>query len=142
MRSLAIALVFIMSAAASYCQTGGPKEPPLVSPDEMVRRIIELGIYEGQMEMSISRMGDAAAVAVTKVLVGKNPSALEIDMVLVVFSHSFAGIKQVENISDRQPRTALFVLRYLDTCTQDLELKKRIAYIRKYIQDEYTKSLQ
>ena len=40
----------------------------------------------------------------------------------------------VEVVDDRQPRTALLLLRYFDLSTNDVALKKRIADAVKYVQ--------
>ncbi len=128
--------IFVSMAFAGIacCQT--------VSTEEMIRRIIDKGVFEGQMQKHIGRMGDAAAVTVTKVFAGKNLTSNEIDNTLIVLTASFADPRGVEDVSDRQPRTTLFVLRDLESSTRDPELRKRIADIRKYVQEQSAKITQ
>jgi hypothetical protein len=83
-------------------------------------------------------MGDAAAVVVTRVLAGRAVGTAEIDSVLVVLNSSFADPSMVR-ASDREPRTALFVLRYMDSSTSDAKLKQRIADTRNRIMERFTK---
>ncbi len=87
-------------------------------------------------------MGDAAAVTVTKVVAGRKLTTSEMDMVLIVLDGAFGDPRGVQVGSDREPRTALFVLEYLDCSTKDPALKRRIADARKYVQDHYAKSIK
>ncbi len=41
--------------------------------------------------------------------------------------------------ADHEPRTTLFVLRYLDRFTRDSGLKKEIAETKQYVQQQYAK---
>jgi hypothetical protein len=110
--------------------------------EQVVQQVIELREIEGQMQKTIANMGDAAAVAVTRTLAGTNPSPDDMNMVLVILTTSFGDPNGVKVVSDRQPRTALLVLQYLDLCAKSSDLKKRIADTRIYIQGQYAKYLQ
>jgi hypothetical protein len=109
-----------------------------LSPEQVIRRIIDTGASEGHDQKIIGGMGDAAAVIVTKILAGRSVGATDIDNVLGVLSSSFADPGMVA-ASDREPRTALFVLRCLDSSTTDTQLKQRIAETKNRILDRFTK---
>jgi hypothetical protein len=104
--------------------------------------MIELRSVEGQMQKRIGNMGDAAAVVVTRILAGDETRPADIDMVLTVLDLSFADPSAVVTVSDRQPRTTLLVMQYLDFCAKDPALKARIAESRRYIQEQYAKYLK
>jgi hypothetical protein len=107
---------------------GATAAPGQSSPQEqIIRRIINTGASEGHDQKLIGGMGDAAAVIVTKILAGRTTTPSEIDNVLVVLDSSFADPRAIDSSQDREPRAALFVLRYLDCYTTDIGLKKRIA---------------
>lgn len=131
---LALCGSLLLSATAS-CQT-------VMTPEQIIRRIMATGISEGHDNKIIGRMGDAAAVTVTKVIGGRNLSTNEIDSVLVILSMTSGNPLFVEVASDRQPRTTLFLLHCLDSSTKDPALKKRIAETRKYVLEQYAKSKQ
>ncbi len=84
-------------------------------------------------------MGDAAAVAVTKVLAGRSGlSASEYDSVLTVIHTAFAAPQIIEMESDREPRTALFVLEYLKRTAVD-GVGARIEEERRFVLDQFAK---
>jgi hypothetical protein len=103
----------------------------------MIRRVLETGSIEGQIEKQIGCMGDAAAVTITKILAGKKLNVNDIDRVLIIITISFADPSFVKETSDREPKTTLFVLQYLDSSTTNQEVKNRIAGRRKYVQERY-----
>jgi hypothetical protein len=109
--------------------------------EEAIRAILDTGFIDGHYLKEIGPMGDAAAVAVTRIMAGRTLTSADIDNVLVVLGSAFADPSMVQNVSDRQPRTALFVLQCLASSTNDLEQKKRIAQRRQYVTDQYTKSM-
>jgi len=128
-------LALLLFSGMTFCQT-------MAGPEQVISRMIDTGTLEGHDTKVLGGMGDAAAVTVTKVLAGRSLSTDKIDMVLIVLSRSFGDPRGVAAVPDRKPRTALFVLAYLDSSTKDPELKKRIAHTRKYVQDQYEKSKQ
>src|SRR2546423_1328632 len=85
------------------------------TPETMITHMINSGEYEGHNAKVIGPMGDAAAVVVTKVLADKSITSDQIDSVLLILYSAFADPSMVEVVSDRQPRTALFVLQYMDS---------------------------
>jgi hypothetical protein len=135
MRRLIVLLASIMLASSAYCQT-------VSSPQAVIERMINTGDYEGHDDKVVGPMGDAAAVVVTKVLAGKNLSTRQIDSVLLILTSAFADPGAVAVESDRQPRTASLILRYLDLSTQDRQLKDRIMQTRRTIEERYAKSIK
>src|SRR5215475_10005494 len=100
-------------------------QPPS-APEAIIKRVIDSGISEGHDQKVIGQLGDGAAVLATKILAGRVPTPTNIDMSLVVLRSAFADPSFVE-ATDREPRTALLLLRYLDLCTNDSTVKQRIA---------------
>jgi hypothetical protein len=111
-------------------------------PEHVVSRMIYGGVFEGHDQKVIGGLGDAGAVLVTKALAGKELTSGNVDGALEVIYGAFADPSMVSNAADRQPRTALLVLRYFDLSTTDAALKKRIADAGKYVQGRYTAFLQ
>jgi hypothetical protein len=111
----------------------GPVNAQVLSKEDIIRRVIETGTFEGQMQKQIGDMGDAAAVVVTRVVSGRNLRPTEIDMILLILTWSFADPSGVKVVSDREPRAALFVLRNLESYTTDPALRERIAHTRNYV---------
>jgi hypothetical protein len=106
---------------------------------QSIEGILSSGIWEGQAVKQLRRAGDAAAVAITKIISDKNLSNHEIETVLDMLDASFSDPTWVEVVPDREPRTALLVLRYLDCSTQDVALKRKVAETRKHILEEIAK---
>jgi hypothetical protein len=117
------------------CQVVNPEQ--VVSPEQVVRRIVESGISEGHDQKIIGRMGDAAAVALTKILGGRSLSSSDVENVLAVLTSAFSDPQMVQDLSDREPKTALFILQYLNSSASDLQLKARIAKTRSYVLERY-----
>ena len=133
MRSLFASFALVLVPASISSQT--------LSPEQVIRRIIETGTFEGQDQKIIGGMGDAAAIVVTRVLAGRAVGTAEIDSVLVVLDSCFADPSMV-TAADREPRTALFVLRSMDSSTTDTKLKQRIADTRNRIMERFTKYMR
>ncbi|HET6842577.1 MAG TPA: hypothetical protein VFK06_12975 [Candidatus Angelobacter sp.] len=142
MRLLLAAFICFCWAGAACGQNGNSDSPTPLTSEEMIRQMIELRSVEGQMQKRIGNMGDAAAVVVTRILAGDKPWPLDIDMVLTVLDLSFADPSAVATVADRQPRTTLLVMQYLDFWAKDPALKARIAESRRYIQEQYAKYLK
>ena len=112
----------------------------VLSPDQVVRKLMECNCLDGQSQKVIGQMGDAAAISITKILADKPPSRSDIESILLILNMSFADPTFVEVASDRRPRTALFVLQSLNYTTTAPELKKKIQQTRDYIQQQYAKT--
>jgi hypothetical protein len=124
----AILLVCFAVILPTLGSTQGGSEP-----EHIVRRIVEDGVSEGHDQKIIGGLGDVGAVLTTKILSGKDLTSRTIDNVLVVLEGSFADPALVVIAGDREPRTALLLLRYLDLSTNDIGLKRRIADTRKHV---------
>lgn len=111
-------------------------------PEQVIRRMIDSGFFEGHDEKVIGRLGDAGAVLVTKILADRNLTSNVIDNALTVIGESFADPSFVSTAADREPRAALFVFKCLDSSTNDPALKKRIAETKEYVQQRYAKFVQ
>jgi hypothetical protein len=111
-------------------------------PEQVIARIIDSGAFEGHDQKVIGWLGDAAAVIVTKHLSQRHLNQRDIDMTLIVLIGAFADPSFVRNEADRQPRTTLLVLRYLELSTDDSKLKTRIADAKKYIEDRCVQSMR
>jgi hypothetical protein len=108
----------------------------------VIARIIDSGLFEGHDQKVIGWLGDAAAVIVTKHLSQRHLSQTDIDGTLIVLTGAFADPSFVRNEADREPRTTLLVLRYLELSTHDSKLKARIADTKKYIEDHRVQSIR
>src|ERR1700751_4480719 len=87
-------------------------------------------IYSGVMRKQLMPMGDAAAVAITRVLAGKRPQSDTVDRVLLIIEFSFDSPEAIVNQADGKPKTALFVLASLDQQALSTEQKKHLSELR------------
>ena len=87
-------------------------------------------IYSGVMRKQLTRVGDAAAVAITRVLAGKRPHAETVNRVLLIIEFSFDSPEAIVNQADQKPKTALFVLASLDQQILSVEQKKHLVELR------------
>ncbi|HYM11900.1 MAG TPA: hypothetical protein VEU62_14280 [Bryobacterales bacterium] len=130
MRLLAAVCTCLVFPGFVCCQTPS-------SAEEVVSRCINSGAIDGHADKLFSRIGDSAAVAITKVLGDKDDLTMgDIDGALTVIRLSFSAPGIVEVVADREPRTTLFVLRYLDRFTGDAALRRRIAETKKYVLEQ------
>ncbi|HEV2492757.1 MAG TPA: hypothetical protein VG204_06750 [Terriglobia bacterium] len=90
-------------------------------------------LIESPMEGPLNRGGDAAAVAITKVVGARDISSDGITRILLLIHMSFEAPRIIENPSDRQPRTTLFILKYLSTLPASPELKKKIVETEQFV---------
>ena len=87
-------------------------------------------IYSGVMRKQLMPMGDAAAVAITRVLAGKRPQSDTVDRVFLIIEFSFDSPEAIVNQADRKPKTALFVLASLDQQALSTKQKKHLIELR------------
>ncbi|HSA91904.1 MAG TPA: hypothetical protein VLE48_02755 [Terriglobales bacterium] len=115
-------------------------------PETVVRAMLDSkmpGVWiEGNVDKQLSRMGDRGCVALTKVIAGRKLSSVEMERALVVVHLSFGAPKIVSEKADREPKTALFVLNWLEMAATDPELVTRIRETRAYVQEQYRKATQ
>jgi hypothetical protein len=133
-----VTLVVILGLAlsgAAYGQGG-------YDPEQVVRRVVNTGMIQGWDQKLLVHLGDAGAVLATKVLADRNLTPKTIGSALIVLENSFAEPKLVEVTADREPRTSLLLLRYLESSTSDAESRKNIADTRKYLRDRYATFLK
>jgi len=133
-----VTLVVILGLALSGAAYG----QGVNNPEQRVRQVINTGMIEGWDQKLLVHLGDAGAVLATKVLADRNLTPKTIGSALIVLENSFAEPKLVEVAADREPRTSLLLLRYLELSTTDAESRKNIADTRKYIQDRYATFLK
>jgi len=88
------------------------------------------------MDKQLSRMGDAAAVAITKVVGGKKIDHTMVDRLLVIIQTAFSAPRIIDNQSDRKPRAALFVLQLLERQTSIPEQRRLILELRRELEEQ------
>jgi hypothetical protein len=102
-------------------------------PEHVVKAALNLKsavIYTGIMRKQLMRMGDAAAVAITRVLAGERPQADTVDRILLMIEFSFDSPEAIVDRADQQPKTALFVLASLDQQGLTIEQRRRLVQLR------------
>jgi hypothetical protein len=82
------------------------------------------------MRKQLLGMGDAAAVAITRVLAGERPEADTVDRILLIIEFSFDSPEAIADQADQRPRTALFVLASLDHQHLSAEQRKSLVVLR------------
>lgn len=135
--SMFLFLILLSTSGVSQ-QVSGPDQH-IQTPEEWINSAITSGGWDGHMRKQFGKMGDAAAVTVTKVISERPLNAGEIEALLAVLSSAFADPSLVDMPADREPRAALFVLRYLDLLAQDASTKKKIADTRGYVKQQFAK---
>ena len=135
MRITLVVILGLALSGAAYGQAGN-------DPEQVVKRVINTGMIQGWDQKLLVHLGDAGAVIATKVLADMNLTPKTIGGALMVVENSFAEPKFVEVTADREPRTSLLLLKYLELSTSDAESRKNIADTSKYIQDRYAASLK
>jgi hypothetical protein len=128
-----IAILGACLAALSFLTNSLPAQELDGVPDHVVKAALDPKsevIYTGIMRKQLMRMGDAAAVAITRVLAGKRPQPDTVDRVLLVIEFSFDSPEAIVNQTDQKPKTALFVLASLDQQALSVEQKKHLSELR------------
>ena len=134
MRTLFLTLLLAANAthARSQSTAGEPNAESVVTtvlsraPDQM---------YTSWDAKQLNKLGDSSAVALTKVLGERSHlSEEEATQVLLILRLSFNEPRMIKADADLQPRTALFVLNYLDDLPLSSELKQKIAAARAEIE--------
>lgn len=91
------------------------------------------GFSDGWGDKQMRRAGDATAVALTKVISDHALDNSQVDDALYMLDMAFSDPGLIESPPDRDPKTTLFVLRYLDLSTHDAALKAKIEQTRKHV---------
>jgi len=134
MRTSLLVLLLIVHPNISLGQA-----PDQIDAEHAVRTLmgeLSQGFITGFAEKPVSRLGDAASVALTKVLADKLPTAKDIENILLVVRLAFARPSNVVNAPDRQPKTTLVLLQYLEAQPVDARLKARIVDMGRFIVEE------
>jgi hypothetical protein len=92
-------------------------------------------IYGGIMRKQLMPMGDAAAVAITKVLADERTSADIVDRILLIIEISFDSPEAIVSQADQKPKTALFVLASLDQRPLGVVQRRHLAELTKKLKD-------
>lgn len=129
MKMLIVVCVIMVIPGGAFCQT---------STEELVRSVIVSGAYDGHVDKLLSGVGDAAAVAITKVLGEKLLSnqkltPADVSGALLVIHLAFSAPRGIEAASDRQPKTTLFVLQYLSSSRTGPARKKAIYDTKQFV---------
>lgn len=133
--------VFIALACFAFSWVAYSQQMPGNDPEQVVRRILDTGLYEGHDNKVIGSLGDAAAVVVTKVASARTLTDSQIEAVLLVLRSAFSDIHSISNVADREPRTALFVLKSLHSSTDNPALWGKIDATSTFIQKQYAKTI-
>jgi hypothetical protein len=128
----------VMSVVLVFC--GIARGQTSTNPEAVIQRMIDSGSLEGHDQKVIGPLGDAAAVALTKVLAGRTLTTEQIDSALLILNMAFGDPNAIEIAADRKPRAALFILQSFDHWTQDAALRRRISETREYIQARYSQT--
>ena len=127
MRWLAALLAFVAFSGIAYGQTSS------VATEDVIRRVITSGGYDGITDKLLSRMGDVVAVQITRIVADKDLTDPEIDGALAAIHLAFSDPKLVPESSDRTPRSALFVLRYLNLSAHDPAVRARVEETKAFV---------
>lgn len=139
-RFTGIATILMLWSGLAITQNASPDQH-IAMPEELIKAVIEQGTLEGEMQKQFGKMSDAAGSTITRVFAGKSLTRLDMNAALEIITSAFADPRYVPIQSDRQPRTTLLLLRYLDFWTTDPAVKRDIAHTRRYVEEQYQKSL-
>ena len=136
MKLWSVLLVFLVTVvrSAGYAQEGASSHD---EPEHTVAQALEeagRGVSTSWTEKALNRLGDSCAVSITKLLAGRSPTNEDKRRILVVINFCFAEPKLISQATDRQPRTTLFLLAYLDALPGDQVLRKQVAQTRAVLQ--------
>lgn len=143
MRRWAVFCFCATLCGAAFVQQCKPVTPDPPKPEsQLEKRIVDFvfcGMSEGHADMLMTAAGDSTAVALTRMLAGRELSHDQIEFATIILRTGFSSPDRIVEQPDRKPRTTLFVLRYLDLCTKDPALKEEIAKARKEVMDQAAK---
>jgi len=102
-----------------------------------IRRVMATGQTWSLDVKELRKGGEAGAVILTRLLADRTLTDDEIGNALVALDNCFFDPRWIEKPADREPRTALLLLRYFDFQAHSPGLKETIAETRKAILDRY-----
>jgi hypothetical protein len=95
------------------------------------------GFYSSTGEKELGRTGDASAVALTKILAGKELTDADIRTAIMVVRFSFENLDGIEDTEERKPMAALFLLNSVSHMTSDPKLRADIQSTRDFAESQY-----
>lgn len=132
-RSVMLIAILVACGVFSVLRNSSPAQELDGVPEHVVKAALNPKsevIYSGVMRKQLMPMGDAAAVAVTRVLAGKRPQPDTVNRVLLIIEFSFDSPEAIVNQADQKPKTALFVLGSLDQQALTTEQRKHLRELR------------
>lgn len=123
-----LCIVLMIVAASRVCEGQTPQEGYA---EERIATSLRTGSYEGFLTKMLRLMGDQGAVAVAKVISDRPLSDSEFEFVLSYLHDSFSDVSLIHEPSNREPRVALLVLRYLECSTKDPGRRREIEETRR-----------
>ena len=102
----------------------------------------EQGSYNGIMVKALGRIGDATAVALTKILADKPISDADIPPILLVVRLSQGSLEGVEETTDRNPSTTLYLLHSLSQAAKDPKIVASVEETTAYVKSQRATYLQ
>ncbi len=127
-----VVLGIVLIPDFSFCKSKKPVDTA-AGGEQAVQYLLTSDVIVSPIVKPVYRMGDAAAVTLTKILDEQELSAEQIDRVLGIIHMSFERPAIVQAVSDREPKTTLFVLRSLERAASDEHLKARIKEERNFV---------
>ncbi len=130
-RLFLIAVLFAAPTLA-WCENPQAADPQLIIHQALFQ--ISKGAYGAEDEKQVRRLGDAASVAFTKEIGNRQMTWTDIENFLFLVHEAFATPTTIQNPSDRNPKTSLFVLQALNPLPLTDELKRSIADTRVFLE--------
>jgi hypothetical protein len=132
--AFACATVFCLDPSVSWAQTNAEQtvQAAMTKGEDGMYRA-----YNGVFVKWLPRVGDASAVALTKLLADKPIADVDIPAILTVLSDSYDSPASIEDATERQPRTTLYLLRSLSYLTRDPKNIGRIGETTAFVKNQY-----
>jgi hypothetical protein len=130
-------VAFVMLSVQLFGQTGQSNAEAAV---RQALGNLSDGTYTSTEQKELGWLGDASAVALTKILGGKILEEHDVESALQVITLSYEDPRVVSIEADREPRTTLLLLRYLDLAASNAGAKKKIASTRAFVLRQYAMS--
>jgi hypothetical protein len=134
MRILLLSFILVVQSGVLF----GQSDP--IDAEGAVRQALKntsQGGYTSTDQKELGWLGDASAIALTKIVGGKVLDGRDIESMILVITLSYEDPRIVRAASDRQPRTTLLLLRYFELATGDARLKAKIVDTERYVADRY-----
>jgi hypothetical protein len=132
MRILLLSFILVVQSGVLF----GQSDP--IDAEGAVRQALKntsQGGYTSTDQKELEWLGDASAVALTKIVGGKVVDGRDIESMILVINLSYEDPRIVRAASD--PRTTLLLLRYFELATGDARLRAKIVDTERYVADRY-----